>query len=361
MSTRNALSLELTTPIDDGRPVFISGNFCEWYPDIVDYQMKRVELGKYIFDFPIDFALPEKLEYKYTRGGWNHVELDSYGNSANNRISKRKSGVLKDFVPHWRTDGRFYSDKFMPKVEVLKDFEIPQLKKKRTVTVLLPHDYGLTKKSYPVLYLQDAQNLFGEGSEYGNWKIDKRLAVLASHSKGDYIIVAIHHGNKDRFKEYSPYQSLKEKKAVGSKYANFIVRTLKPYIDKNYQTKPEAQFTGIGGSSMGGLISLYTGLMYPETIGRLMILSPSLWVSQKIYFDIEEFFKPINSKIYLYGGGKEGKYMIPSLQKVQEVIDNQEFNSDKIAIKISTNAKGTHSEKDWGVEFPKALNWLFSN
>ncbi len=357
--TKNILSLELSTPIDDGRPVFVSGNFCEWYPDIVDYQMKRVELGKFTFDFPTN-KLPEKLEYKYTRGGWNHVELDAYGNATNNRISKRKSGVLNDFVPHWRTDGRFYNDKIMPKIEVLKDFEIPQLKKKRTVSVLLPHNYKTSGKSYPVLYLQDAQNLFGEGSEYGNWEIDKRLAVLASQNKGNYIIVAIHHGEKDRFKEYSPYQSAKAKRVSGGKYANFIIRTLKPFVDKAYRTQPERQFTGIGGSSMGGLISVYAGLMYPEIIGRVMVFSPSLWVSDKIYFDAHEFFNPIDSKIYLYGGAKEGKYMIPSLEKMREVIDNQGFNSDKIQIKISTNAKGTHSEKDWGVEFPKALEWLFN-
>jgi predicted alpha/beta superfamily hydrolase len=360
MSSRTALTLELTTPIDDERPVFISGNFCEWYPNMADFQMKRIDAGRFVYDFPIEAKLPDKIEYKYTRGGWNHVELDGYGNTTTNRVAKPKPGILQDHVPYWRNNGKFYSENFMPKVEVIEGFEIPQLKRKRNIHVLLPHNYETSGVSYPVLYMQDAQNLFGQGSSYGNWEIDKRLAVLASQQKGDYIIVAIEHGEEDRFNEYSPYTTPKQGKGSGMKYANFIVRTLKPFIDKMYRTKLERQFTGIGGSSMGGLISIYAGLMYPETIGRLMIFSPSLWVSQKVYFDAIEFFNPLDTKIYLYGGGKEGKYMIPSVEKMQETIEKQGFSTEKLKIKLITNPKGEHAEKDWGAEFPKAIDWLFS-
>lgn len=360
MSKRTALTLELTTPVDDGRPVYISGNFCEWYPDMSDFEMKRIETGRFVYDFPVEVSLPEKIEYKYTRGGWNYVELDRYGNPTTNRIAKPKPGLLQDHVPYWRNNGKFYSEKFMPKIEVIEGFEIPQLKRKRKIHVLLPHNYETSGVNYPVLYMQDAQNLFGEGSSYGNWEIDKRLAVLASQQKGDYIIVAIEHGEEDRFNEYSPYTTPKQGKGNGMKYANFIVRTLKPFIDKNYRTKPERHFTGIGGSSMGGLISIYAGLMYPETIGRLMIFSPSLWVSQKVYFDAIEFFNPLDTKIYLYGGGKEGKYMIPSVEKMHETIQKQGFSTEKLKIKLITNPKGEHAEKDWGAEFPKAIDWLFS-
>ena len=140
------------------------------------------------------------------------------------------------------------------------------------------------------------------------------MAVLAEQNKGGIIIVAIDNGDEDRLHEFAPYTHPKFGKGAGKKYANFIVRTLKPYIDKNYRTRTERQFTGIGGSSMGGLISIYAGLMYPETLGRLMIFSPSLWVSDKIYFDSIEFFNPLETKIYVYAGGKEGRYMIPSVE-----------------------------------------------
>jgi predicted alpha/beta superfamily hydrolase len=110
---------------------------------------------------------------------------------------------------------------------------------------------------------------------------------------------------------------------------------------------------------MGGLISIYAGLMYPETIGRLMVFSPALWVSPKIYFDAIEFFSPMDTCIYLYGGGKEGSVMIPNVQKMKETIESQGWDTDKIKIKLSTDLKGEHNEKRWGQEFPKAIEWLF--
>lgn len=362
MSNRNLLSLELTTAQDDERPVYLSGNFCDWFPDVADFEMTKVKKGKYKFTFSPDFKLPEKIEYKYTRGGWNHVELDNYGNTPKNRLITTKTGSFEDFVPYWRHDGSTASIKnLMPKVKVLSEkFEIPQLGKTRKIHILLPYDYHEnTEKQYPVLYMQDAQNLFGTGSSYGNWEIDKRLSLLAKQDKSDLIVVAIEHGEGDRFKEYSPYTDPKKGKGMGMKYANFIVRNLKPYVDANFRTKPERQHTGIGGSSMGGLISIYAGLMYPETLGRLMIFSPSLWVSSKIYFDAIEFFNPLETKMYLFGGGKEGNTMIPNLSKMKQTIENQGFASDKIQIKLSTDVKGEHNEKRWGQEFPKAVDWLF--
>ncbi|WP_337043098.1 alpha/beta hydrolase [Emticicia sp. 17c] len=362
MSNRTLLSFELATPIEDDRPVYLAGNFCDWYPDLSEFEMEKVSKGKYKFSFSPDKKLPETIEYKYTRGGWDFVELDSYGNSSANRIVSKKQGSIKDFVPFWRQDGSTASvPKLMPKVQVVaEEFAIPQLGKTRAIHILLPHDYDKqTDKRYPVLYMQDAQNLFGEGSGYGNWEIDKRLSLLAKQGKADLIVVAIDHGDKDRFREYSPYTVEKKGKGLGMKYANFIVRTLKPYIDANFRTKPEAQFTGIGGSSMGGLISLYAGLMYPETIGRLMVFSPSLWVSDKIYFDITEFFSPVSSKIYLYGGGKESATMIPGIRRIKETIGSQHWDNSKIDVKLSLDSKGEHSEKRWGQEFSKAVEWLF--
>jgi predicted alpha/beta superfamily hydrolase len=354
------LNLELSTLVDDERPVFISGNFCEWTPNISTFEMQKIGTGKYAYTFPDDFTFPEKLEYKYTRGGWNQVELDAYGDSTKNRITRRKAGILQDFVPFWRKNGQPFDENLMPKVQLISDeFEIPQLNKKRRISILLPHDYAKTEKKYPVLYLQDAQNLFGEGSTYGNWEIDKRMAIMAAQGKGDFIVVAIEHGEEDRLREYSPYTTPRHGRGLGKKYANFIVRTLKPFIDKNFRTKPEPQFTGIGGSSMGGLVSIYAGLMYPETIGKLMIFSPSLWVSPKIYFDSVEFFNPLETKIYMYAGAKEGKFMIPSVEKLKETIEKQGWDKSRIDFNLSIDLQGKHNEERWGKEFPKAIEWLF--
>ena len=119
MSNRNLLSLELTTSVDDERPVYLSGNFCEWNPDVSGFEMKRVSEGKYKFTFTPEIVLPDKIEYKYTRGGWNFVELDSYGNTSNNRIIDKLAGNYTDFVPYWRQDG---STAFVKKLASRKVF-----------------------------------------------------------------------------------------------------------------------------------------------------------------------------------------------------------------------------------------------
>ncbi|TAG73218.1 MAG: alpha/beta hydrolase, partial [Runella slithyformis] len=299
--------------------------------------------------------------YKYTRGGWDQVELDAYGEPSKNRKLRPRTGIRRDSVPHWRRNGLPFDRIKLPIIETVSDaFLMPQLGRNRRVRVLLPHNYRHTTSTYPVLYMQDGQNLFGEGSAYGNWEIDKKMAVMAAQERGDFIVVAIDHGDSERINEFTPYTNAKLGKGVGKKYANFIVRTLKPHIDTHYRTKPERQFTGIGGSSMGGLISIYAGMMYPETLGRLLVFSPSLWVSSKIYFDAIEFFNPEDTKIYAYAGGKESRYMVPSVERLKEAIQKQGWDAAKLQFKLATDPQGQHNEARWSKEFPKAVEWLFT-
>jgi predicted alpha/beta superfamily hydrolase len=356
------LKLEVRTEVDDERPVFVSGSFCNWNPRSSEHQMIKVGEGRYELKIKKADSHDKPFEYKYTKGGWDQVELDVFGNTSKNRTLTPVFKTVDDFVPLWRKDGYSpFHKQFMPIHELVSEsFHIPQLAKTRKISVLLPSDYYQnTERHYPVIYMHDAQNLFGQGSAYGNWEIDKRLSLMKTQQKGEVIIVAIDHGEADRQVEYSPYKNDKNVKGMGMRYANFIVRTLKPHIDAHYRTKPERQFTGTGGSSMGGLISIYAGMMYPETIGRLMVFSPSLWTSPKIYFDAVEFFSPLDTKIYLYGGGKESETMLPNIEKLKNTIENQGFKAEKMQIKAELDPTGLHNEKRWGQEFPKALDWLY--
>ena len=353
--------LEVETRIKDDRPVFVTGDFCNWNPADPDFLMDRIDEGR--FRLPLNKLPKAETHYQYTKGGWDHVELDKLGNNPGSRLFRREYLQEPDFVPLWRQNGYtpFYQET-MPLVEIFSEaFEIPQLKRTRKISVLLPNDYHeYPEKRYPVLYMNDAQNLFGNGSAYGNWEIDKRISLLKKQGESDVIVVAINHGEETRNTEYSPYKTPKEhQKGEGMRYATFIVRTLKPLIDEHYRTLPERQFTGIGGSSMGGLISIYTGMMYPEKIGRLMVFSPALWTSPKIYFDAVEFFNPLDTRIYLYGGGKESTTMFSNIEKLIATIEGQGFSADKIQIKAELDPEGQHNEKRWGQEFPKALQWLF--
>ena len=360
--TSQTLTIELTTPVDDSRPVYIVGNFNNWNVDEQRFRLRRLTQGKFIFTFPLDMILPKRLEYKYVRGGWENKELDEFGNSTNNRVLENPQGYVYDFVPRWSNYGLTFNPSFSPKIKVIsEEFEIPQLKKKRKVTVLLPFNYGKrTEKHYPVLYLHDAQNLFNPNSPYGNWAIDNKLAVLAEKGLGDLIVVAVDHAGTERMNEFLPIKS-QLGVSEGKKYVRFMAETLKPYIDSHYRTMPERSHTGMGGSSMGGLITAYAALMLPDVFGKFMVFSPSLWITRHVHFDSIPFFQPNATKIYVYAGGKEGSGMIPNVKKLRDSIKSQGFESSSVQIKLAIDPQGLHAESRLGEEFPKAVEWLFFN
>jgi predicted alpha/beta superfamily hydrolase len=361
---KQTLTIELTTPIDDRRPVYVVGNFNNWTTEQTRFKMTRVSNGRFMLTFPPETHLPHRLEYKYVRGGWENQELDTFGNATPNRVVENPQGFIRDFVVRWSNYGLTFTPSFLPKIHVVSPaFFSPELKKSRRVVALLPHNYDAqTEKRYPVLYLQDAQNLFDDKSPFGNWGIDKKLAVLAERGMGDVIVIAVDHAGETRINEYLPPTKARELgHSEGRKYVKFLSKTLKPHIDAQFRTLTDRLHTGIGGSSMGGLISIYAGLIYPETFGRLMIFSPSLWAVQNAPFAAIRFFKPIPTRIYAYAGGKEGASVVPNVKNFQKVIQAQGFDDTKIGFKLAVDPNGLHDEKRWGEEFPKAVEWLFFN
>lgn len=357
--TEPHLTLIVTTDEDDQRPVYISGNFNQWVTQDKNYQMQRVGEGLYHFTFPEDFIYPEKLLYKFTRGDWSEVEIDKYGNRTENRVCYEHKGIRREHVEKWRHNWLPFKNKFLPKVHLIsEEFEIPQLNKTRKVWALLPHDYETSSEHYPVMYLQDAQNLFNEQSAYGNWEIDKKLAVMAEYNIGKIIIIAVEHADKERITEYNVGNTVLGA-GQGKKYIRFITETLKPFIDKNFRTKPERRYTGIGGSSMGGLVSIFSGIMYPEVFGKLMVFSPSLWVVPKIKLSFLDTEEPQDMRIYLYAGGNESATMIDHVKNFKRRLLKKEGYAEKMKVKLSINMEGKHNETYWSDEFPKAIEWLF--
>ena len=360
----SSLRLELITPTTDDRPVFVSGNFCDWLPDLEAFRMKPTGPGQYVYEFPQEIKISEKLEYKYTRGGWDHVELDAAAEPVTNRTMLATDDVKREYVPHWRWYGMPFNPAFLPKIELLGDsFQVPKISRERRVHVLLPHDYeqtepGAAPKHYPVLYLHDGQNLFGGGSGYGSWEIDQKMALLAARNHHEVILVSIDHAHDERIREFTLHQT-RAGSGRGQYYLDFIRRTLKPIVDRSFRTLPDPAHTGIGGSSLGGLISIYAGLMHPDVFGRLMVFSPSLWISPKIYFDAIRFQAAVPVKIYAYGGEKESSYMVPNIQRFNEALARQQYGGNPIDIHLSVDPTGTHQEAHWSREFPKAVEWLF--
>jgi predicted alpha/beta superfamily hydrolase len=256
--------------------------------------------------------------------------------------------------------GQVDTASYAPRIDVVSDdFEIPQLNKRRRIWALLPHNYEYSNRRYPVLYLQDAQNLFDEHAPYGNWAIDRHLGNLFRKGIGEIIVIAIDHGGQERIKEYSPYIHRQFGQGQGKHYASFIIETLKPYIDKTYRTLPDREHNGIGGSSMGGLISSYIGLIYPQYFSKLMIFSPSFWFSDKIYFNAFNCDYKYPLRMYIYGGEKESPYMKRHIHRFEDAVKAGENRGVSNEFKIVINPDGEHNERFWSEQFPQAIKWLY--
>ncbi len=353
------MRFNVKTENQDERPLYITGNFNKWNPKDPNYKLEK-DNDNYFIEIS-DEILPEKIEYKFTKGGWENVELDRFGNISVNRKTEKSQKSTNDFVEKWRLNWGPFKKEFFPIVELVsEEFYIPQLDRYRKVWVLLPFDYYESDQSYPVLYLQDAQNLFNEGSEFGNWEIDKKLSILAEYGRGDLIVVAVDHGSDDRIKEYIFDNDNVANGSEGKKYIRFITDTLKPYVDQNFRTKKEREFTGIGGSSLGGLISIYSGFLYPEVYSKLLIFSPSLWIEPNNNFPMLKFRNPFKTKVYLYGGELEGSKMVKRIRTFEESLRQWEKQGlFDFEFRTSINPEGTHSEFCWSQEFPRAVEWLF--
>ena len=353
------LNIVLTTDEDDERSVYISGNFNNWQTKDANFEMERVGVGLYHFVFPHNFKYPENILYKFTRGDWSEVEIDKFGNRTENRSTKKHKGIQKEHVYKWRKNWLPFKPNFLPIVKLIsEEFEIPQLNKKRRIWALLPHDYESSSEEYPVLYLQDAQNLFNENAQYGNWEIDKKIAVMSEYNIGKIIVIAVEHADKERISEYNVGNTILGN-GQGKSYIRFVTETLKPFVDSNFRTKPDRENTGIGGSSMGALVSIFGGIMYPEIFGKLMIFSPSLWVVPKIKLSFLDLHEPQDTRIYLYAGGDESETMLAHVKKFQKRLLNKDGFADKMNVHLSINKDGKHSEIYWSDEFPKAIEWLF--
>jgi metallo-beta-lactamase class B len=209
--------------------------------------------------------------------------------------------------------------------------------------------------------MQDRQNLFNEQTAaFGEWGVDEILDSIQKANGKECIIVGIDNGADKRLNEYAPYNFESNKKniiAEGKQYVQFIATTLKPFIDIKYRTKKSVENTFIAGSSMGGVISLYAMLQYPQVFGGVGIFSPAFWTCKDLYVDAATFKNTSLFKIYFYCGYKEGQKMIDDMNKMADVFAN------KVNIKMyrTTSEFGQHSEKYWHQEFAAFYNWIMKD
>jgi len=353
--TIRVVSVPPTTLPED--KIFIAGTMNNWNPGLSNYELIKSSDGIYSITFT---PLPGTVKFKFTRGSWDKVEGSALGTFIADR-STTYSGAPKTLdltIAGWEGINITPSTA-SAQVKVLSDtFYIPQLNRRRRIWLYLPKDYQNSNLSYPVLYMHDGQNLFDKKTSFsGEWGIDEALDSM--YLKGDKgcIVVGIENGGAERLNEYSPWINSQYGGGQGDEYIDFIANTLKPYIDKHFRTLSDADNTGIMGSSMGGLISMYAGIEYPNIFGKIGAFSSSFWFSSDSYKQVTtDGVKPV-SYIYLIAGAKEGGNQVGDLEKMYQTLLNAGAHNDQLLKLIHTD--GQHSEWYWKREFPQAFKWLF--
>jgi predicted alpha/beta superfamily hydrolase len=243
------------------------------------------------------------------------------------------------------------------------------LKNRRDVLVYLPPGYRrLSGRRYPVLYLHDGQNVFDAATAFGGveWRVDETAQeLIRSKLIEPLIIVAVANTGEDRIHEYAPTPARidppKRKRSKGSllNYGHFLVGELKPFIDRKYRTKREAEFTGLGGSSLGGLATLALGLWFPNYFTRLAVLSPSIWwddcVIYKFVDELDELAKP-PLKIWLDTGTHEPGWERAAALRDRLLEKGWRLHDDLHFLEVEG---ANHSEGAWAARVDPVLRFLF--
>uniref|UniRef100_UPI00404AA292 alpha/beta hydrolase n=1 Tax=Flavobacterium sp. TaxID=239 RepID=UPI00404AA292 len=236
------------------------------------------------------------------------------------------------------------------------NIDAPQLNTEKLIWVYTPRNYNPKKrKKYPVLYMHDGQNLMDGKTAYaGTWKVCETLDSL----KIDIIVIGIAHGNEKRLDELTPFSHPKHGGGQADAYLQFVFETLKPYVDKNYKTKSDAENTLLMGSSLGGLVSFYATMKYSEKFEKVAVFSPSFWFTADIY-QMAKNEKSWTTKTYLMCGDSESENLVAEVNQMHEIITAKAKNENLIKLKIVPN--GTHQEWLWAQEFGEAVQWLLKN
>ena len=338
--------------------IYISGDFEGWSGGQENYKLSQ-------FEHNYSITIPYRqgaINFKFTQGSWNTVETDSVGNNIENRAYSFNE--LKDTVrikiANWNSTTTKKSTASKNVSVLSEDFEIPQLNRNRRIWIYLPPDYNSSKKSYPVLYMHDGQNLFDEATSFaGEWQVDETLDRLYKEKGLELIVIGIDSDSSKRMDEYSPWKSSTYNGGgEGDAYLDFIVKTLKPYVDENYRTLADKQNTAIMGSSLGGLISHYGALKYPETFGSIGVFSPAFGFSDSSYDFASRHSNIEGMRMYFLAGDNESPTMVSNMNNMISLMKSKGFDQKNIMSKVVPG--GQHNEKLWRENFEEAILWLFN-
>ncbi len=362
LAQRTLLIDQLPTSTPAGAEIYIAGDFQGWQPGDPAYRLNEDSTtGNYAITLPSGLG---DIQFKFTRGDWSTVEVDATGTSISNRFLAAGEGdTVRLQIEGWDDlDGpNGNASTAESNVRILTDsFYMASLDRYRRVWLYLPPDYDQTTQAYPVLYMHDGQNVFDASTSFaGEWQVDETLNNL--HAAGDrgIIVVAIDNGQTLRSREYSAWPNARYGGGEGADYIDFIVEELKPYIDANYRTLPDRQHTGIMGSSLGGLISLFAGIEHQEVFGKVGALSPAYWFNPEAFEHVANTGKEAEMRIYQIAGTQEGAQYVEEMFEMDDQLEAAGFDSEEV--RTLEHADGQHSEWYWAREFAAAYEWLFGD
>ena len=242
-------------------------------------------------------------------------------------------------------------------LEIIPDVQSPQLGNRRDILVYLPASYAKTERPYPVIYMHDGQNLFDPSTSFaGEWGVDVALAK-ASRKGRRAIVVGIPNMGIGRIREYSPYLDERNGGGEGDMYLDFITETVKPLIDTTYRTLSDVEHTGIAGSSLGGLISLYAFFRAPQQFGFTGVLSPALWFASGAIFRTIEAAPYVRGRIYLDVGTREGARTLANARRMRDLLVDKGYRMGRDLAWLEDKG-GVHNERAWGRRLRKGLPFM---
>lgn len=243
------------------------------------------------------------------------------------------------------------------------NFYSHRLSNSRRISVFLPDGYEFDPRSrFPVFYLHDGQNLFDAGTAFGGaaWRADEIAQQLIWRREiKPLIIVGVENTGLNRINEYTPVRNWRGQGGAADFYGKFLIEELKPFVDYHYRTLPGREFTVIGGSSLGGLVSLYLGLRRPDVFSRVAAISPSVWWGNgAIFREVGALNWKPPVRIWLDIGGREGINIKRQTRYLRDALVGKDWKLKKDLFYLEARG-GRHDEISWSARFDRVLKFLF--
>ena len=255
-------------------------------------------------------------------------------------------------------------------LKVLAGIESPQLENQRDLLVYLPPSHDTGNGRFPVIYLHDGQNLFDAQTSFaGEWQVDETMEGL-SREGIEAIVVGIPNSGEERLDEYSPFVDPARGGGRGDLYLSFIIETVKPLVDASFRTLTGRAHTGMMGSSMGGLISLYAYFRHPELFGFAGAMSPSFWFAKGAIYDTiqKAAFSP--GRIYIDAGTREfgegrrwtsipwrSRRYYAGVRRMNRLLAKKGYRPRRDLLYVEEKW-ANHEEAAWARRLPQAIRFL---